>query len=193
MVKEGIVLGHKISANGLEVDKAKISAIMELPPPTNVKGIRSFLGHARFYRRFIKDFSKISKPLCNLIQKGVEFTFTEECLKAFNLLKENLTDAPILIEPNWEQNFEIMCDASDYAVGPVLAQKREKIFRCIYYASKTLNEAQQNYTTTEKELLVVVFACDKFRSYILGSKVIVHTDHAALKYLFLQRRMQKQD
>ncbi|XP_050369085.1 uncharacterized protein LOC126787211 [Argentina anserina] len=183
MVQEGIVLGHKISSKGIEVDKAKVEIIEKLPPPVNVKGVRSFLGHAGFYRRFIKDFSKIVKPLCDLLAKETQFIFDEACLKAFERIKELLTNAPIICSPDWTLPFEIMCDASDYALGAVLGQRKEKLLHAIYYASKTLNDAQVNYTTTEKELLAVVFALEKFRSYLLGSKVIIHTDHSALKYL----------
>ncbi|GKB11670.1 reverse transcriptase domain-containing protein, partial [Tanacetum coccineum] len=117
MVKEGIVLGHKISKKGIEVDKAKIDVIAKLPHPTTVKGIRSFLGHAGFYRRFIKDFSKISRPMTHLLEKNTPFIFSEECIQAFQTLKKKLTEAPILIAPNWDQPFELMCDASDYAIG----------------------------------------------------------------------------
>ncbi|KAK6143272.1 hypothetical protein DH2020_023620 [Rehmannia glutinosa] len=117
MVKEGIVLGHRVSAAGLEVDRAKIVAIEKLPPPRNVKGIRSFLGHAGFYRRFIKDFSKITKPLCNLLEKDVPFCFDDLCLQAFEHIKKALISAPIMVVPDWTQPFELMCDASDYARG----------------------------------------------------------------------------
>ena len=156
----------------------------KLPPPKNVKGIKSFLGHAGFYRRFIKDFSKLSKPFCNLLEKNSAFDFDDVCLQAFNAIKEKLISAPIMTVPNWSQPFEVMCDASDFAIGAVLGQRRDKLFRAIYYASRTLNEAQLNYTTTEKEMLAVVLACDKFHSYLIGTKVIVFTDHAALRYLF---------
>ncbi|KAK1604954.1 hypothetical protein QYE76_028627 [Lolium multiflorum] len=171
MVNEGIVLGHKISERGIEVDRAKVEAIEKMPYPRDVKGIRSVLGHAGFYRRFIKDFSKISKPLTNLLQKD-----------------KALTTAPIVEPPDWNLPFEIMCDASDFAVGAVLGQRVNKKLNVIHYASKTLDAAQRNYATTEKELLAVVFACDKFRSYIVDSKVTIHTDHAAIRYL-----MQKKD
>ncbi|KAL4318173.1 hypothetical protein GQ457_18G014840 [Hibiscus cannabinus] len=170
MVDEGIVLGHKISSKGMEVDKAKIEVISKLPPPTSVKSIRSFLGHAGFYRRFIEDFSKITKPLCSLLEQGRPFEFNNDCTKAFNLLKQKLVIAPIVEPPDWKLPFELMCDASDYAVGAVLGQRRGKIFHPIYYASKTLNDAQVNYTTTEKEMLAVIFAFDKFRSYLIGTK-----------------------
>jgi len=183
MVKEGIVLGHKISAKGIEVDKAKIDVIEKLPPLVNVKGIRSFLGHAVFYRRFIKDFSKIAKPLSNLLNKDTVFIFDEKCLQAFNILKTRLVSAPMITAPDWGQEFELMCDASGYAIGAVLGQRKGKAFYAIYYASKVLNDAQINYTTTEKEMLAIVYALEKFRSYLVGSKVIVYTDHATIKYL----------
>ncbi|GJS51315.1 reverse transcriptase domain-containing protein [Tanacetum coccineum] len=184
MVKEGIVLGHKISKKGIEVDKAKIDVIAKLPHPTTVKGIRSFLGHAGFYRRFIKDFSKISRPMTHLLEKNTPFIFSEECIQAFQILKKKLTEAPILIAPDWDQPFELMCDASDYAIGAVLGKRIEKHFRPIHYASKTMTEAESNYTTTEKEMLAVVYAFEKFRSYLIMNKSIVYTDHSALKYLF---------
>ncbi|CAN6583779.1 unnamed protein product [Malus baccata var. baccata] len=187
IVRQGIVLGHIVSERGIEVDKSKIDLVRYLPSPTSVREVRSFLGHAGFYRRFIKDFSKISNPLCRLLQKDVAFDFNEECEKAFNHLKEMLTSAPIIVPPDWSLPFELMCDASDYALGAVLGQRKEKRPHVIYYASRTLNDAQLNYSTTEKELLAVVFALDKFRSYLLGTKVIIYTDHAALKYLFTKK------
>ncbi|GJX71385.1 reverse transcriptase domain-containing protein [Tanacetum coccineum] len=186
MVKEGIVLGHKISKKGIEVDKAKIDVIAKLPHPTTVKGIRSFLGHAGFYRRFIKDFSKISRPMTHLLEKNTLFIFSEECIQAFQILKKKLTEAPFLIAPDWDQPFELMaCD--DYAIGAVLGQRIEKHFRPIHYASKTMTEAESNYTTTEKEMLAVVYAFEKFRSYLIMNKSIVYTDHSALKYLFAKK------
>nr|GFC75672.1 transposon Ty3-I Gag-Pol polyprotein [Tanacetum cinerariifolium] len=147
MVKEGIVLGHKISKKWIEVDKAKIEVISKLPHPTTVKGIRSFLGHAGFYRRFIKDFSKISRPMTHLLEKN----------------------------------------SPDFAVGAVLGQRIEKHFRPIHYASKMMNHAETNYTTTKKEMLAVVYAFEKFRSYLIMNKSIVYTDHSALKYLFAKK------
>ncbi|GJT44886.1 reverse transcriptase domain-containing protein [Tanacetum coccineum] len=155
MVKEGIVLGHKISRKGIEVDKAKVDVISKLPHPTTVKGIRSFLGHAGFYRRFIKDFFKISRPMTHLFEKNTPFIFSKDCILAFQTLKKKLTEAPILIAPNWDQPFEIMCDVSDYAIGEVLGQRIKKHFQPIHYASKTMTEAETNYTTTKKEMLVV--------------------------------------
>ncbi|XP_073016954.1 uncharacterized protein [Primulina eburnea] len=187
MVQEGIVLGHKVSENGIEVDKAKVEVIKNLPPPSSIKGVRSLLGHAGFYRRFIKDFSKIAKPLSSLLMKDVEFNFDSTCLQAFEVLKKSLVTAPVLTAPDWELPFEVMCDASDTAVGAVLGQRKNKVFHTIYYASKTLNDAQLNYATTEKELLAIVFAFEKFHSYLVLSKVIVYTDHSALKYLLAKK------
>ncbi|XP_058216887.1 uncharacterized protein LOC131327771 [Rhododendron vialii] len=155
MVTQGIVLGHIVSSKGIEVDKAKIDLIANLPTPKSVKDIRSFLGHAGFYRRFIKGFSAISRPLCHLLSKDTPFVWSEACKEAFQTLKRSLTTPPIVQPPDWSLPFELMCDASDYAVGAVLGQRRGKEPCVVYYASKTLNEAQMNYTTTEKELLAV--------------------------------------
>ena len=122
--------------------------------------------------------------MSNLLNKDKSFIFYDDCLCAFDNLKEKLSSAPIIIAPNWTLDFELMCDASDYAVGAVLGQRKNKIFHAIHYASKVLNDAQMNYASTEKELLAIVFALEKFRSYLIGSKIVVFTDHAAIKYLF---------
>ncbi|CAL9025480.1 unnamed protein product [Prunus brigantina] len=140
---------------GIEVDKAKIDIISNLPPPSSVKGVRSF--------RAMPD-----------------------SIEAFTTLKKELTSAPIIIAPDWSLPFEIMCDASDFAIGAVLGQKKNKLPHVIHYASRTLNDAQLNYSTTEKELLVVVFALEKF-VLLVGSKVIVYSDHAALRYLLTKK------
>jgi hypothetical protein len=150
MVREGIILVHRVSKRGIEVDRAKIEVIEQLPPPANVKGISSFLGHVGFYRRFIKNFSKMTRPLTKLLAKDIPFIFDEECLIAFHTLKKALISAPIIQPPDWSLPFEIMCDARDYVVGAVLAQTKDKKHHTISYASKTLNGAQLNYATTEK-------------------------------------------
>ena len=113
--------------------------IKKLPPPINVKGVRNFLGHAGFYRQFIKDFSKIAKPLNNLLNKDAMFLFDEDCLQEFNALKTSLVSAPVIIAPNWGQEFELMCDASDYAIGAVLGQRKDRVFHAIYYASRYIS------------------------------------------------------
>nr|GEX70136.1 reverse transcriptase domain-containing protein [Tanacetum cinerariifolium] len=163
MVKEGIVLGHKISKNGIEVDKAKIDVIAKLPHRITVKGLRSFHDH------------------------DTTFIFSEDCIKAFQTLKKKLTEAPILIAPNWDLPFEYMCDASDFTIGVVLGQRHRKHFWPIHYARKTLTDAESNYTMTEKEMLAVVYAFEEFRSYLIMNKCIVHTDHSAPKYLFAKK------
>nr|GEU66565.1 reverse transcriptase domain-containing protein [Tanacetum cinerariifolium] len=187
MVKEGIVLDHKIYKEGIKVDKAKVDVIAKLHHPTTVKGIRSFLGHSGFYHRFIKDFSKIARPMTRLLEKDTLFLFFKECVEAFQTFKRKLTKAPILIARDWDIPFELMCDASEFAIGAVLGQRQEKHFRPIHYASKTMTEAKSNYTTTEKEMLAVVYAFEKFRSYLILNKSIVYTDHFAVKYLFAKK------
>ena len=187
MVQEGIVLGHRIFARGIEIDNEKIEAIEIIPPPSSVKGIRSFLGHVGFYRRFIKYFSRIAKPLSSLLVQGTSFDFDEQFVQAFSVLKDRLISTLIVVTPDWDLPFELMCDASDYAIGAVLEKKRERIFQVIYYGSQTLNDAQLNYATTEKELLAIVFAFDKFNPYLIDNKVIVHTDHSAIKYLMTKK------
>ena len=141
IVQEGIVLGHRISTRGIEVDKVKIEAIEKLSPPSSLKGIRSFLGHAGFYRRFIKDFSRIAKPLSSFLVQGTPFDFDEQCVQAFSVLKDRLVSTPIVVAPDWDLPFELICDANDYAIRAVLGQKRERIFHVIHYASRTLNDA----------------------------------------------------
>jgi hypothetical protein len=126
MVKEGIVLEHRVLEKGIEVDRAKIKVIEQLPAPTNVKGVRSFLGHVGFYRRFIKYFSHIARPFTSLLAKETSFNFDKDCLIAFYTLKKALVSAPIIQPPDWNLPFEIMCDASDYAVGAVLGQCKDK-------------------------------------------------------------------
>ena len=180
--------GHIVLGKGLEVDKAKIEVIQNLPLQGTVRDSRSFLGHVGFYRRFIEDFAKVSKPLTTLLCNDKDFIIDEEGKHVFTMMKQALIEAPILQSPNWDLPFEIMCDASKYAVGAVLGQRLDKKPTAICYTSKTLVEAQINYTTTEKELLAVVYALEKFWPYILGSKIIIYTDHAALKYLLSMKK-----
>ncbi|GJR88563.1 reverse transcriptase domain-containing protein [Tanacetum coccineum] len=170
MVREGIVLGHKISKSGLEVDRAKVEVIAKLPHPTSVKGVRSFLGHAGFYRRFIQDFSKIARPMTHLLEKDTPF-------------------ARSIIAPDWDLPLKLMCDASDLrSIGQSLGKEKQH-FQPIHYASKTMNEAQTHYTTTEKELLAVCMPLRNFRYYlsVKKGKSIVYTDHSAIKYLFAKK------
>nr|GEX73625.1 reverse transcriptase domain-containing protein [Tanacetum cinerariifolium] len=183
MCKEGIVLGHKILKSGIKVDRAKVDVIAKLPHLTTVKGVKSFLGHASFYRCFIQDFSKIARPMTHLLEKETPFMFSKECVDVFDTLKKKLTEAPILVVPDWSLPFELICNASDFTIGAVLGQRMTKHFQPIHYASKTMTEAQIHYTTTEKEKIAVGYAFEKFRPYLVLSKSIVYTDHSALKYL----------
>nr|GEW55303.1 reverse transcriptase domain-containing protein [Tanacetum cinerariifolium] len=184
MVKEGIVLGHKISKNEIEVDKAKVDVIAKLPHPTTIKGIHNFLGHVGFYRRFIQDFSKIARPMTRLLEKDTSFFVSKECIEAFQTLKRKLTEALILVAPDWDLPFELMFDSSDFAIGTVMGKRKTKHFQSIHYAIKTMIDAQAHYTMVEKELLAVVYAFEKFQPCLVLSKSIVYTDHSALKYLF---------
>ena len=129
------------------------------------------------------DFSKIAKPLYKLLEKVAKFIWDADCQKSFEELKAYLTTAPVVRAPNWQLPFEVMCDASDLAIRAVLGQREGGKPYVVYYASKTLNEAQRNYTTTKKELLAVVYALDNFRAYLVGSDIIIFMDHSALKYL----------
>ncbi|CAM8939656.1 unnamed protein product [Rhodiola kirilowii] len=140
-----------------------------------------------FYRHFIKDFPKIAKPLIDLLHNDVAFVFDDACFQAFEKLKSALISAPIVQPPDWDLPFELMCDASDFAIRAILGQRVEQKLHVIYYSSKVLDHAQANYSTTEKEMLAIVYAFKKFRQYLVGSKTIVYTDHAAIKYLISKK------
>ena len=187
IVRHGIVLGHKISKNEIKMDKAKIEVIAKLPVSKCIKDIQSILEHASFNLRFIKNFSKIVRSLTNFLAKNVPFTFDSGCLKAWEKLKNEVSFAPIISVPDWSKPFESMCDASDFAIGAVLGQRIDNKKHVIYYSSRTLNGAQLNYATTEKKFLIVVFALEKFCPYLLGSKIIIFTDHSAHRYLTMKK------
>ncbi|GJV95934.1 reverse transcriptase domain-containing protein [Tanacetum coccineum] len=135
-----------------------------------------------------KYFSKISRPITHILEKDTPFVFSEECIHAFETLKKKLTEAPILVVPDWNLPFELMCDASDFAISAILGQRKTKHFQQIHYASKMMTKAQIHYTTTKKEMLAVVYDFEKFWPYLVLSKSIIYTDHSALKFL-----MNKQD
>nr|GFB82275.1 reverse transcriptase domain-containing protein [Tanacetum cinerariifolium] len=167
--------------------RAIIDVIAKLPHPTSVKGVRSFLGPVGFYRRFIQDFSKIARLMTHLLENKTLFIFSKEYIKEFKILKKKLTEALILVAPDWDLPFDIMCDASDFAVGAVLGQRKTKHFQPINSAIKTMANAQAHYTTTEKELLAMVYGFKKFRPYLVLSKTIVYMDHSALRYLLAKQ------
>ena len=147
---EGIVLSHHISITGIKVDPTKIEVITNLPPPQSQKDVRSFLGHAGYYRRFIENFTKIATPMFKLLTKDVNFYWDSFCQNDFKTLKEKLSIAPILRGPNWSLPFHISTDALDTNLGDVLGQKDNSISYAIYFISKNLTVAKYNYTVTEK-------------------------------------------
>eukprot|EP00253_Pinus_taeda_P013007 PITA_13007 len=182
MMTEGLILGHYISAAGIQVDPAKIQILLLIPTPTTQTKVRSFLGFSGYYRRFIEHYSRIATPLYALTG-NVDFLWTEECDQAFKELKKLVSTAPVLRGPNWNLPFQISSDASDTTIGAVLGQEEEKKPYAIYYISKNLSSAELNYTVTEKEFLAVIHAVKIFRHYITGYPVVLYTDHSAIKYL----------
>jgi len=177
-------LGHTVSPTGIQMDSSKVQAISQLPPPTNVSELRRFLGMAGYYRRFIRNFGDIAHPLTALTSKNVSWSWTDECEHAFQHLKTALITAPVLTYPEFSKPFQLLCDASTTGVGVVLAQQTEDgTEQVIAYASKTLSAAQRNWTTTERECFAIVYGFQQYRHYLLGQKVTVITDHAALRWL----------
>jgi hypothetical protein len=180
---EGIVLGHCVSSAGIKVDPTKIEVISNLPVPKTQKDVRSFLGHVGYYRRFIENFTKIASPLFKLLTKDNEFFWNIPCQTAFETLKEKLYVAPVLRGPNWSLPFHISTDASDTTLGAVLGQKENQVSYAIYFVSKNMTPPELNYTVTKKEFLAVVHAINKFRHYITGYEIFIHTDHSTIRYL----------
>ena len=179
--KEVPFLGHVITPDGIKPNPDKINAIIKYPLPKTQKEIKSFLGLTGYYRKFIKDFAKITKPFTRVLKKGEKVDYeNEEYIEAFNKCKELITNAPILQYPDFEKQFRITSDSSNVAIGAVLSQNDHPIS----YFSRTLNSAEQNYSTIEKELLAVVEACRHFRPYVYGRKFIIETDHKPLTWLW---------
>lgn len=183
-MSSGVLLGHVVSQSGLQVDVEKVRVILSLLPPTSVKEIRGFLGCVGYYRRFIDGYAKKAIPLTELLKKDTDFEWTGKRQQAFEDLKIQLAKAPILSVPDWMKEFHVTVDASGWCLGSILWQQNtDKRENPIYYASRQMSLAERNYTTTEREALAVVYSCKKFRHYLLGYKVIFHTDHDSLKYL----------
>ena len=193
-------LGFVVGKEGIKTDKEKVEKVVNFPRPTTITELRGFLGLASYYRRFIKDFSEMSKPLTKLMQgikyekgkkqkdqnKKISITkkWGEEQEKNFNKLKQVLTKAPVLIYPDFEKEFILQTDASKGALGAVLSQADENgKDHPIAFASRTCNKSEQNYSTTELESLAVVWAVEKFHNYLYGQKFIIETDHNALKFM----------
>lgn len=176
-------LGHIISATGSSPDPGKVDAVMKWPQPRNRTEVQSFLGLCAYYRRFVKDFSSVAKPLHQLSEKNRKFLWDERCTAAFDQLKTLLTNAPILRQPRLELPFILDTDASYHAMGAVLSQKFDDKECVIEYYSKTFNRAEINYCVTRKELLAVVRAVKHFQPYLLGRPFLLRTDHASLRWL----------
>jgi hypothetical protein len=181
-LKEIKFLGHTISQDGVSVDPEKVQEVMDWKPPTTVRQIRSFLGLAGYYRRFIPDFSRIAKPMTELLKKGVKYEWSQKCEDAFHTLRQHLTTAPMLAQPDNTKPFEVYCDASGTGLGCVLMQDN----KVIAYASRALRPHEQNYPTHDLELAAVVHALKIWRHYLMGAHCNIYTNHKSLKYIFTQ-------
>ena len=176
-------LGHIISQHGIQMDPEKIKAVKDFPVPKKIKQLQTFLGLSGYYRRFIKNYAKIAKPLFDLLKKNVKFEWTQETHNAFNELKSCLMEEPILMLPDFSKEFTIFCDASDTGIGSVLSQEVEGKERVIAYYSRLLNNAEKKYTTLEKECLSLLASIKHFRPYIYGTKFNVVVDNNPLTWL----------
>ena len=184
-LEEVAFLGHVITAEGVAVDPTKIEAVVNWRQPSNVSEIRSFLGLAEYYRRFIENFSTIAKPLTNLLKNDTKFVWDKKCEKSFQLLKEKLTTTPVLTLPDIHKDFVVYCGASKNGLGCVLMQEG----KVVAYASRQLKVHEQNYPTHDLELVAVVHALKIWRHYLIGNKCAVYTDHKSLKYFFTQSEL----
>ena len=184
---ELVFLGFVVSAAGIKVDQEKVKAIQEWPTPTSITQVRSFHGLASFYRRFVKDFSTIAAPLTEVIKKNVGFQWGEAQERSFNSLKEKLTNAPLLVLPNFSKTFEIECDASGVGIGAVLMQEGKPIA----YFSEKLNGATLNYPTYDKELYALVRALEIWQHYLWPKEFVIHTDHESLKHIKGQGKLNR--
>jgi hypothetical protein len=178
-------LGHILSAEGVAMDPGKVKDILEWKSPTTVHLVRSFLGMAGYYRRFIPDFSKISKPITELLKNNVKFNWTSECNEAFEKLKKLLTMVPVLPQPDIEKSFDVYCDASGTGIECVLMQEGH----VIAYASRQLKRHEEHYPTHDLELAAVVHALKIWRHYLLGNTCHIDIDHKSLKYIFTQAEL----
>lgn len=181
--REIVYLGHVIGENGIRPDPAKIKAVQNFPIPKNSKEIKSFLGLAGYYHRFINNFSKISKPLTSLLRKDVTYKWDTFCDESFNKLKQVLITPPLLIYPDFDKQFIVTSDASAFAIGAILSQGEIPNDRPICYASRTLSKAETGYSVIEKELLAIVYALTQFRPYIYGRQILIVTDHKPLVWV----------
>jgi hypothetical protein len=175
-------LGHIISTGGVSVDLGKVKDVLNWMPPATVSEIQSFLGFVGYYRRFIKDFSKIAKPMMKLLEKNKTFEWTKECQDSFEELKKRLTSSPVLVLPDLTKKFNIYCDASRQGLGCVLMQEGQ----VVCYASRQLRKHEENYPTHDLELATVVHALKIWRHYLIGHRCEIYSNHKSLKYIFTQ-------
>ena len=178
-------LGHVLSAKGVVVDPGKVRSILNWKPPISMHQVHSFLGMARYYRLFILDFSKVFKPITELLKNQTKFVWSSECDEAFETLKRLLTTTPILAQPDIEKPFDMYCDASGIGIGCVLMQEG----RVIAYASRQLKCHEEHYPTHDLELAAVVHALKIWCHYLLGSSCHIYTNHKSLKYIFTQSEL----
>jgi hypothetical protein len=180
----GILLDHTVCKQGLQVDPANIAIIVNLPPPKTICQLRETLGHIGYYMNFIKGYTQITVPMEKLLSKDTNFQWNEDCKHGLDTLKEKMVITPILVFPYWEKTFHVHVDASTIALGAILAQPGAKdLDHPIEFARRNLSESKQNYNTIERKGLVMVYALQKFRHYLLGKHFKMFTDHSALKYL----------
>ena len=176
-------LGHVVSGQGIEPDPQKVSCIANWPTPSNLTEVRSFLGLASYYRNFVEGFGEVAQPLYELTKKNVPFVWDDRRQQAFKTLKARLCSTPVLATPTLEGDFVLDVDASTFGAGAILHQYQEGVLRVIGFASRQFNVAERSYCTTRQELAAVVFGLKRFRQYLLGRRVVVRSDHAALTYL----------
>ena len=181
--KEVVFLGHVVSAAGIKVDERKMAVVREWERPRNLKEVRSYIGFCAYYKRYIKDFSSIARPLHALSKKNARFEWTTECQEAFEELRRKLTTAPVVSLPRDEGEYRLDTDASNWAIGAVLSQVQDGEEKVIAYGSRLYSKAETQYCTTRKELLAVVFFTKYYKQYLLGRKFLIRTDHAALQWL----------
>ena len=173
-------LGHVVTGEGVQPDPSNLSKVKDWPRPKNVKQVRGFLGLAGYYRRFIKGFSEIARPLTVLTKKDVPFIWSEVCKSAFLALREALVSEPIVSHPNHQLPFVLTCDASNIAVGAVLSQIQDGVEKVIAYHSSALSDTEQRYCAFDREFLAIVSGVRKFKHYLAGSKFTIYTDHRPL-------------
>jgi hypothetical protein len=179
-----VFLGYVVSTEGIKMDPSKIEAIISWPVPTSLQDIRSFHGLAYFYRRFIRSFNSIIAPITKCL-KGGKFQWNEEAQKSFELIKKKVTEAPMLIPPDFSKLFEVDYDASGVGIGAVLSQKGKPIA----FFSEKLNESRRKYSTYDKEFYAIIHALDQWSHYLIPNEFLLHSDHEALKYLNSQQKL----